>query len=279
MKKIILSLVLLSSTLHATLDLDRPESKPNQKMGLFKRFVRGYYDFMGIESFGYQKLKPENEAFIENIIKNLQMEDYCIEIRGMSNYAEHIFGHVNAFVMPSVIFNKKSHTYLYVAEEWFDTLSSEQKEALVKHELMHLKCNHARRRIFTHIGSLLAIGIATGITWKYIDQKCPEQSQPIENILYKYCSFIVPLYASLFGLMAYDRSLEKEADIEATKTMKNKQGMIDLLNNLKIHVEDPYSKFAIKRLFQMMLEPLHNLLSTHPRCNTRIDYINDLQLN
>ena len=91
--------------------------------------------------------------------------------------------------------------------------------------------------------------------------------------VYNYLSwFIIPLINA-----KYARQFQKEADIEAAKTMADKQGFVNVLTNMKNHTEDGESKFALKRLINNIINPLKALLRFKPSFDTRIEYISNVK--
>lgn len=266
----------LATQLHGRLTPDRPEAKPNQELTTMETINRTTFDFF-FERLGIQALSENNELFIHNIINELNMNDYCIEIRKMSNFAQQMFGRTNAFVLPSPFF-KRSHAYLYISEEWFDTLSAESKEALVKHELMHIKNNHA--------GKKLLVWVILSSSLLYLTNKVTDKMMNLsdqDSTDYKLFIEFSPviLWISYFALnSAYSRITEKDADIKAAETIADKVGFVDLFKDIKAETENPKSKFLIKRLLGLTLKPfeyIHDILfATHPHLDDRIEYIQDL---
>src|SRR5579885_2921637 len=129
-KHIYLWIFLTILPITATADSQRPEAQPSRELYKTESVLRTVNDFLGFESWGFHALSPENETYIKTIIHELDMDDYCIEIRGMSNLFKKVFGYANALACPStasLIFGKKYHTYLFVSEVWFNTLSDQQK--------------------------------------------------------------------------------------------------------------------------------------------------------
>lgn len=272
MKKFVsfFTLSLFAQLSFAKLDLNRPEAQPNIQLSKSQKFFRDFYDFIGIEPLGIQQLLPHNEQYIRGIITNLKMDEYCIEIRGMSNLAQRVFGRVNAFVYPSA-FSKESHSYLYISEDWFETLSDQEKQALVRHELMHLKLDHNARMAQVTVLSLIAI-IAVKIAL--------EKKLNIDSSNSSWGTILIKNLAifKILGLLTspYSRMLEKEADIEAAKTMQSNQGFLDLFTGMRKEIEDPESKFAVLRFADKIDKYINSFFSTHPDFDERIEYIKNL---
>ncbi len=273
----ILLTLLFCLTSHAI--SDRPEAKANRELPIYSKILREITDFLGIESLGYQAVSAENEEYIRAIQHELKMDDYCIEIRHMSNLAQRLIGRANAFVFPSILLSNKSHAYMYISEEWFNTLTTDEKQALIRHELMHLKKDHCRKKfiltyLITLVRNMTTLSIAQGAYTKYINPINADQRKQI----------IISAVARIIGLdlisqaitAAYSRSVEKEADMKALKTMENKEGFINLFNELKNQYLDPSSKFKIKRILAKAIKPINHLFDSHPELDDRIDYIQNL---
>lgn len=276
MKKIFLFLGLcLFLGLQAAKKPNRPMAVPNKPLSMMKNFIRDLSDFFSWEEYGYHALSEKNQLYITAIIHELAMDDYCIEMRGMSNAAQAVVGRINAFVVPSAYFNKKSHAFLFISEEWFDSLSELERQALVRHELMHIKCDHTQRKLklgMANLALLIVLTYGMGAV----------ENDAIKGLLaVGWCATII---GSIFVHPKFSRMCEKEADIEAAKTMQDKQGFIDLFNYMKDHSEDPESRFAIKRVFAHAVEWLFTppkkvveLFDSHPSLDERIAYISELK--
>lgn len=274
----VLSYVLLLCiipALYSHSKIHRPEAQPNQELSNIKIFFKNFDDFLGVENLGTKSVASDHEKFIRDIIHDLKMDDYCIEIRAMSFNAQHTIGRINAFVIPSRIFGKKSHAYLYISEEWFEALSDQQKQALIRHELMHLKHDHLRKRMKFMIGSGLMMFAFNKLIQHIMAKYNDSHRLRVMVILSQTCPTLL-VYSWLPLVYKYIRYTEKEADIEAAKTMINKQGFIDLFIEIESETQDPESLFKIKRFFKKLFSPLHKLFSTHPQLKERIKYINDL---
>lgn len=262
----------IAGGLQAGIGTDRPESQPNLELTTSEKRARDVSDFFTWEALGYHALSVENEDFIRSIIKDLEMQDYCIEIRGMSNLAKQAFGRANAFVAPTTS-GKKLHSYLYVSEEWFNSLSQGAKEGLIRHELMHLQQNHVPEKVNVLLVSLLAsVVFNSGANSLIFSQ---DYSYRTKVILSGSFTFATTLMAMLIGAKK-SRETEMEADILAAQTMNDKQGMIDLFKNLKENTQDPESKYAFKRCMNNFFEAVFAPLSSHPELDERIAYIENL---
>jgi Zn-dependent protease with chaperone function len=280
MKKIFIFLGLcLVLGLQAAKNPNRPLAAPNRPLSSFGYCMRDVSDFIMWESYGFHAISEANQLYINGIIHELGMDDYCIEMRGMSNAAQFAVGRINAFVVPSLFSDKKSHAFLFISEEWFDSLTELEKQALVRHELMHLKCNHGRKKF-----TLGMVNLAFLCLMQYLLIPKDIQEASVVKKTVGFGGFYVSALGVALVNAKYSRMCEKEADLEAAKSMHNKQGFIDLFNNFKDHTEDPESRFAFKRfvahVFEFICTPLtkfNELFATHPSLDERIAYISELK--
>ncbi len=257
----------------ARFDPERPDAKPNLPLTTSESINRTIGDFFEHEILGFKALLPHNQRYIDSLIKKMNMQDYCIEVRGMSNYAIALFGRTNAFVMPTV-FSQKSHAYLFLSEDWFETLNEDAKEALIRHELTHLKKNHVTKKVLFVWMSLLAlIGLKKLIVNPLFDLNNPNFHLRPELNSINNSYYIAAFFVHMLANAKYSRWTEYEADVEAAKTMVDTQGFVDLFMNIKENVEDPHSRFRIKRIFQKIGNYIGSYFSTHPNLDERIEYM------
>lgn len=99
--------------------------------------------------FGEDKLSKANQDKIEQIIIELDMQSYNIDIRCMNEFAYAHTGRDNALVFPGMY-------YLFIDEEFFEQLSEAEQKFMIGHELMHMLNNHGIKRLAFLAG---AIGI------------------------------------------------------------------------------------------------------------------------
>ena len=209
----------LFSLVDATKNSNRPEAIPNKELTYYESFMRSFWDFIAFESHGFHAVKESTQQYINAIIHKLGMDDYCIEMRGMSNAAQHAAGRMNAFVVPSV-FGGQSHALLFICEEWFESLPEEEKQGLVRHELMHIKCNHKSQK-FVFLSLTFAMVIPFYI-WciNTIENPTLSTKEKVPGI----ASYAAAIFAAILANAQFSQFCEKEADIKAAKTMKDKQG-------------------------------------------------------
>jgi predicted Zn-dependent protease len=141
---------------------------------------------------------------------------------------------VNAFALPN------GHLIIYSGL----ILNSDNQEELVGvvcHEIAHIELNHVMKKLVKEIGLSVLISITTGNSGAEVIRET----------------------AKMLSSSAFDRSLEKEADIKA----------VDYLVNANINPE-PFADFLYK-LSDTEHEAIKYLtwISTHPDSKDRAEYI------
>lgn len=141
---------------------------------------------------------------------------------------------INAFALPN------GHLVIYSSL----ILNSDNQEELVGvicHEIAHIQLNHVMEKLVKEIGLSVLISMTTGSTGAEVIKEA----------------------AKILSSSAFDRSLEKEADIKA----------VDYLVNANINPE-PFANFLYK-----LADTEHKVtkyltwISTHPDSKERADYI------
>ena len=171
------------------------------------------------------------------------MEDYNIEIRSMSNFAKRIFGRMNAFVMPS-FFARSELNYLFVSEEWFNSLPEPEKRALIGHEMIHIRNNHVPKRVFfTLSAALVSVQLKIAARKAGIRHEFQFGYNDFDGV-YKFYRFSIIDKIFCAALIAwFIRQQEKEADIEGAKSMNAADGAVQFWERVINETEDPESVF------------------------------------
>ncbi len=143
---------------------------------------------------------------------------------------------VNAFALPN------GHLIVYSG---LITASENQEElsGVVCHEIAHIQLKHVMKKLLKEIGIGVLVSITTG----------NKTGKTINQVL------------KILSSSAFDRSLEKEADLKA----------VEYLSNAKINPE-PFANFLYK-LAEKTDATAENLawISTHPASQERAEYIID----
>jgi len=141
---------------------------------------------------------------------------------------------INAFALPN------GHLIVY-SGLIINSDNQEELSGVISHEIAHIQLNHVMRKLIKEIGLTVLISMTTGNGG----------------------SEIIRETAKMLSSSAFDRSLEKEADIKA----------VDYLINARVNPE-PFANFLYK-LSDMENETTKYLtwISTHPDSKERAEYI------
>jgi hypothetical protein len=264
----ILSLYTISF-LQAHYEDHRELGKPTKKLSQVRNWYRSYADFVSYEALGDRAISQENQLLVADMIAKLKMDDYCIETRAMSNYAQSICGRTEVFVAPSIFFGRKAHCYLYMSEDWFSALDQKEKEALLYRQLLVVKKNDIAKKflaaVFYGFTTWAACYILSAfLVNRYTDPKA------IFKVFGIYL-FGTELY--VLNLLRLFRNIEKEADLSAARSVGDPKPLISLLKKVKMHVEDPYSRFRFKKILQKVCDYILSFYYTHPSYDERIRYL------
>ncbi len=147
---------------------------------------------------------------------------------------------INAFALPN------GHLIVYSGL----LLNSENQDVLIgviSHEIAHIKLNHIMKKLVKEIGLSVLISMTTG-------SGGPE---------------IIKETAKMLSSSAFDRSLEKQADIKA----------VDYLISAKVNPE-PFANFLYSLSDKEYATPQYlNWISTHPDSRERAEYIIEYSKN
>lgn len=185
----------------------------------------------------FQKTEKENKnPFVVNAVDSI-VTKICSENNiDRKSIKVHLLDKddINAFALPN------GHLIVYTGL----ILNSENQEELsgvICHEIAHIQLNHVMKKLIKEVGLSVLISMTTG----------NGGSETIKQT------------AQTLSSTAFDRSLEKEADIKA----------VDYLVNAKINPE-PFANFLYK-LSKKENETSKYLIwiSTHPESKERAEYI------
>lgn len=175
---------------------------------------------------------PEVEEIIDRMVSEIckanQIDKERIKVHVIEKEE------INAFTLPD------GHLIIYTGL----ILNSENQEELagvICHEIAHIQLNHVMKKLVKEIGLSVLISISTGGTGAEVTKQA----------------------AKTLSSSAFDRSLEKDADLKA----------IDYLVNAKVNPK-PFADFLYKLSYDEN-EGIPNLtwLETHPDSKERAEYI------
>ncbi len=127
--------------------------------------------------------------------------------------------------------NFQTLTFLFIGEGAFETLSDEQFEAIMAHELSHIKNDHYTKGLKLELG-LIALN---ALTWAGFILNQANLAYPI----------LISL-GSLLGVLAYSRSCEREADHDAARVIDNPNDLGDALRALHNRNNTPLEQILLK---------------------------------
>jgi predicted Zn-dependent protease len=191
----------------------------------------------------FQRTEKENkDQFIVNSIDSI-VTQICIANNIDRTFIKvHILNKddINAFALPN------GHLIVYSGLV-INSDNQEELSGVICHEIAHIKLNHVMKKLVKEIGLSVLISMTTGNGG----------------------SEIIKETAKMLSSSAFDRSLEKEADIKA----------VDYLLNAKINPE-PFAEFLFK-LSETENEATKYLswISTHPDSKERAEYIIEYSKN
>ena len=289
----------LISLFGAALNIGAQENSATQPESLNHRFTAAknwVCEVAFADQFGYESLSQENEAFVRQILQEMNVKQNITILR-MSKFGINRLGYQNAFVILN---------YLFVSEDWFNKLSTKEKRFLIGHEAVHIKENHSVCKVI----ALEALSLVVGyIVKKNLTQQrnaisedlfdagqrsaektenegqnttakaevrantCSSVKWPNEIGLTRNMSL---LYCTL-PFLWMSRYFEKRADLEAAKTLGNAQDGVTLVNRWQGDFEDPESKFFLLRLKGWLDKYIGKYFTqTHPFLAEREAYLTEL---
>lgn len=192
-----------------------------QELTFFQRIVRNA--FMGLDVFAVTpRTMPKLHAYIDSMCKEQKIATPTI-------FVSTIKGFFNAAAQKLLT----SSGAIVVGEQLLLELSDKELEAVVAHEIGHIKHNHINKMILI---SLAAYIPAYCLAKRYIGSNVASQIDA-NNIYGDVAVKTVPLYkrilvaniaASLLTALYINKSYEKQADEFAYKTMHKGEGLIGL---------------------------------------------------
>lgn len=191
----------------------------------------------------YQKTEKENknpfvikiiDSIVTKICSSNKIERELIKVHLLDKED------INAFALPN------GHLVLY-SGLILNSKNQEELSGVICHEIAHIELNHVMKKLVNEVGLSVLISMTTGNNG----------------------SEIIKETAKMLSSSAFDRGLEKEADIKA----------VDYLINAKINPE-PLANFLYK-LSDNKNEATKYLtwISTHPESKERAEYIIEYSRN
>lgn len=185
----------------------------------------------------FQKAEKENKnQVVTNSVDSIVTKICSSNKIDRESIKVHVFdkNEINAFALPN------GHIIVYT-ELILNSDNQEELSGVICHEIAHVQLNHVMKSLVKEVGLTVLISMTTGNAG----------SEIIQEVL------------KMLSSSAFDRSLEKEADIRA----------VDYLVKAKINPE-PFANFLYK-LSGKENEAIEYLtwISTHPESKVRAEYI------
>ncbi len=185
----------------------------------------------------YQKAEKQNDKKFANQVLDSLVNQLCKNNKiKRATIKLHIItkNEVNAFALPN------GHLVVYTGLI-ANCKNQEELSGVIAHEIAHIESNHVMSKLTKEIGLTMLISMTTGNTG----------AESIKNAI------------KLLSSSAFDRKLEKEADIKA----------VDYLCNAKINPE-AFANFLYRLAEEENSTSKYlSWISTHPESKNRAEYI------
>jgi len=191
------------------------------------------------------------------------------------------------------------YSFLIIGEKLLRSLTKEEFEATISHELAHIKHNHAVKQIAINL-SPLALAIPILILTEIFYSKCLANNMNIRipsRIIFWLTYFIGACYLT----NKKSRDFEKQADLTSLKILDNPHSIIGFMNKLEENSDnklDNEFKFLLDRINEIKekypeqanelykeVEQVHKNIksnqtfeeyfSTHPKSKDRKEYLEE----
>lgn len=205
------------------------------------------------QEYGTNPVSLANQQFIKNILHEVGMDNFTIDVRRMNDNAIQENGYMNLFM-----FVKSAlHGILFISEQWFDQLSLDEKRFLVGHELGHLFHGHSSTT--QEKGETIISKIVNYLTFAESKSACSHMTElkkigfsPLKDILNK----------------TLERNEEYEADRFAIERLNCKKGALEVCQR--------WQKSAAATAPEHAHDSSCGCFGIHPKMSQRIDYLNRL---
>lgn len=207
---------------------------------------------------GSNPLSPDVDVEVRGILKSINFSGAdTIRLRQLSGVGMGVFGDKNALAFGLIGLPK----YIFVAEEWFKTLSYDQKSFLIAHEVAHITQHHGE----------LKIGVTFLLNGFY--KNCLAHQEP-ESI--KRFSPLLQLLSVAYPLLLISRITETLADDSALRATNALDGGVSLMNAWKENGIKNDSELPQWKILKWIRKITYRYFTTHPTFEDRIDYLQKL---
>ncbi len=216
-----------------TLDRYKHLEQQEKKSFFKKMFLTGYpipQLSMGLGGLILltEERAPKTYAIIKQLADKLEMEMPLVFLMGYKKI-------YNAFAVSFA----QSMSAMILGEELLQTLTLEELETVIAHELAHIKKNHVPKKIALITGAFsFSLGAA------YIVAKlCKNVEEPAGKFGIGYATFLPTFIATQCIIQWFCRKFEKEADMQAVEVTKNPLALVQFLEVVKEKQEQFYQDY------------------------------------
>lgn len=183
--------------------------------------------------YGTKDVSPELAAFIRQVIKKLDIpKGDEIKIKQYNDYALY-YSRVGKTTVQIIWGSNKP--YIYLHEEWFNTLPDGQKEFVIARELMGLKYNYGSKLLKYLTAAFLGYGYLVGMTNMYMYKR--RASESLFWSVDVCFAYIFPLFMLGVGTYA-SRSLAYQADAQAVKELNVLEHAIAFYKRMRLYIKE-----------------------------------------
>lgn len=239
----------------------------------FKKYRTDLYNFwcdgVIVGHLGTKQLAKENEQFIRAELRKLDL--YCadtIRIKRLSPRAVYGgCGPKNAMVVHLGNFWPQ---YMFVQEEWFNSLTPAKKRFLIAHEAMHLKHSHVQKmQLYSLFGMYAILGV--GVTGVYLLSGVPfVLAHPVVFKALGYVAGIMLGFGYAGAIAAQSRKYEYEADTLALLATKDIGGGCQVLQELGDFAQSVEDELPQWNLLKVKRNWTRKWFGSHPKAIDRI---------
>ena len=246
-KKIFIILIFLTFSQAEISAISFNNLKENLKNFFDKKILNYIENILGTED-----LSLENQEYINDIIKNKLNIQKPIKLKRINNFLTANPGIFhNAFATVNFLTNSD---YIFFSEDFFNSLTDEEKQYLIAHEATHVEKNHIKIKI--------SFFLASNFLTSYLIYKLGKNSKIPYNVGLS-CSILLAITNLLLNKYL-SRKCEYQADSVAVLKLKNSEGGIKLIKRWQ-------------ELFKPQENCIKELFLTHPDNENRIKNMQNLK--
>lgn len=292
LKKAVLSVItfLTLSTTPIAYAASDSVSKAKENQSLWQKIkakVRAFNEELAYRQwasfYGDKDVCPEIDAYIRAILTDLKFENVNeIRIKKLSKIAMYNgMGEKNACAITLWGMPR----YIYINEDWFKTLSEEKKQFLIRHEAMHLKCNHSNKRIKAALISIVPVCIAHAAElWLFLKNYKKDdpaygesvailKKSTLKKMLYLEGFAFISLLVGQYFINEMIRKQEYEADALAVHSLGNCDGACQLFEEFEQYEQELDLELPQRADLVLKRKLIRDHYSTHPSNQDRIVHV------